>query len=149
MLRPANVFDKKPMFTVLILCVVTFGIYVIYRLWELTRIVNSKTEQRISQSFTLSAISVHILSLLSLVYYFLFPAPTELLITAKFLHLLSSIFHIVWIIKVRNRINTINNVTKGTKLWLNPFLSGLFHVIYFQHKINQSIGSRKAGKLAQ
>jgi len=56
--------------------------------------------------------------------------------------------NIVWIIKVRNRLNRINNVSKGDALWLGPFLSSFFHVIYFQHKINQSISSKAAGKLA-
>jgi hypothetical protein len=148
MLKTADAFYKKSVFTVLALCVITFGMYVILRLWQLTKIVNSKSENYIPPAFTISAVSIHIISLVGLVYYLTFPAPTEILIITKALHLLSSIFHIVWIIKVRNRINTINRATKGNKLWLNPFLSGLFHVIYFQHKINQSIGSTGPDKLA-
>jgi hypothetical protein len=148
MLKTADAFYKKSVFTVLALCVITFGMYVILRLWQLTKIVNSKSENYIPPAFTISAVSIHIISLVGLVYYLTFPAPTEILIITKALHLLSSIFHIVWIIKVRNRINTINRATKGNKLWLNPFLSGLFHVIYFQHKINQSIESTGPDKLA-
>ena len=143
-----SVFKEKSVVLVLALCVFTFGLYVIFRLWQLTKILNSRTESNISKTFTSTAISIHLVSLLGLIYYFLFPAPTALLITAKLLHLLSAIFHIVWIIKVRNRINSIYNVSKGNALWLDPFLSSFFHVIYFQHKINQSIDSEAAGKLA-
>ena len=143
-----SVFKEKSVVIVLALCVFTFGLYVIFRLWQLTKILNSKTESHISQAFTTTPISIHLVSLLVLIYYFLFPAPVALLITAKLLHLLSAIFHIIWIIKVRNRINRINNVLKGNALWLGPFLSSFFHVIYFQHKINQSIGSEAAAKLA-
>ena len=143
-----SVFKEKSVVLVLALCVFTFGLYVIFRLWQLTNILNSRTESNISKTFTSTAISIHLVSLLGLIYYFLFPAPTALLITAKLLHLLSTIFHIVWIIKVRNRINSFNNVSKGNALWLDPFLSSFFHVIYFQHKINQSIDSEAAGKLA-
>ena len=148
MSQPDVMFKEKSVVVVLALCVFTFGLYVIFRLWHLTKILNSRTESYISQAFTSAAISIHLFSLLVLIYYFLFPAPTVLLITAKLLHLLSAIFHIVWIIKVRNRLNSINNVSKGNALWLDPFLSSFFHVIYFQHKINQSISSETAGKLA-
>ena len=148
MSQPDSVFKEKSVFAVLALCVFTFGLYVIFRLWQLTKLLNSRTESHISKAFTTTAISIHLVSLFGLIYYFLFSATTTLLITAKLLHLLSAIFHIVWIIKVRNRINSINNASKGNALWLDPFLSSFFHVIYFQHKINQSIDSEAAGKLA-
>ena len=143
-----SVFKEKSVVAVLAFCVFSFGLYVIFRLWQLTNILNSRMENHISKAFTITAISIHLVSLFGLIYYFLFTAPTALLITAKLLHLLSAIFHIVWIIKVRNRINSINNVSKGNALWLDPFLSSFFHVIYFQHKINQSIDSEAVGKLA-
>jgi hypothetical protein len=38
---------------------------------------------------------------------------------------------------VRNRINLISGATKGDKLWLNPLLSSILHVMYMQHKINE------------
>lgn len=143
-----SVFKEKSLIAVLALCVFSFGLYVIFRLWQLTNILNSKTENHISKVFTTITISIHLVSLLGLIYYFLFPAPATLLLTAKLLHLLSTIFHIIWIIKVRNRINTINNVSKGNMLWLDPILSSFFHVIYFQHRINQSIASEAEAKIA-
>jgi hypothetical protein len=143
-----SVFKEKSLIAVLALCVFSFGLYVIFRLWQLTNILNSKTENPISKVFTTITISIHLVSLLGLIYHFLFPAPATLLLTAKLLHLLSTIFHIIWIIKVRNRINTINNVSKGNMLWLDPILSSFFHVIYFQHKINQSIASETEAKIA-
>lgn len=143
-----SVFKEKSLIAVLALCVFSFGLYVIFRLWQLTNILNSKTENHISKVFTTITISIHLVSLLGLIYYFLFPAPATLLLTAKLFHLLSTIFHIIWIIKVRNRINRINNVSKGNMLWLDPILSSFFHVIYFQHKINQSISSETEAKIA-
>lgn len=143
-----SLFEEKSIVTVLALCVFSFGTYVVYRLWQLTEILNSTIKSHISKAFTSTAISIHILSLLGLAYYFLFPAPAALLVTAKVLHLISAVFHIVWIIKVRNRINRINKASKGNYLWLDPFLSSFFHVIYFQYKINQSIASGISGKTA-
>ena len=93
MSRSNSVFKEKSVVIVLALCVFTFGLYVIFRLWQLTKIFNSKTESYISKAFTTTAISIHLVSLLVLIYYFVFPAPVALLITAKLLHLLSAIFH--------------------------------------------------------
>ncbi len=143
-----SLFKEKSIVAVLALCVFSFGTYVVYRLWQLTEILNSTLKSHISKAFTSTAISIHILSLLGLAYYFLFPAPAALLVTAKVLHLISAVFHIVWIIKVRNRINRVNKASKGTHLWLDPFLSSFFHVIYFQYKINQSISCSISRKTA-
>ena len=55
------------------------------------------------------------------------------------IHILSSVFDIVWIIMVRNRTNLISGSNKGDKLWLNPFITSIFHVIYMQYKINQGL----------
>lgn len=38
---------------------------------------------------------------------------------------------------LRNRMNMIAGVKKGDNLWLNPYITSIFHVIYMQHKINQ------------
>lgn len=143
-----SLFKEKSIVAVLALCVFSFGTYVVYRLWQLTETLNLTLKSHISKAFTSTAISIHILSLLGLAYYFLFPAPAALLVTAKVLHLISAVFHIVWIIKVRNRINRVNKASKGTHLWLDPFLSSFFHVIYFQYKINQSISCSISRKTA-
>jgi hypothetical protein len=57
--------------------------------------------------------------------------------TSISIHIVSSVFDVTWIIMVRNRINLIACSKKGDKLWLNPFMTSIFHVIYMQHKINQ------------
>ena len=53
--------------------------------------------------------------------------------------MISSVFDVTWIVMVRNRINLIAGSKKGDKLWLNPFITSIFHVIYMQHKINQGL----------
>ncbi|MGO2373214.1 MAG: hypothetical protein ACTH5C_12750, partial [Pseudoalteromonas prydzensis] len=46
------------------------------------------------------------------------------------------------IVMVRNRINLIAGSNKGDNLWLNPFITSIFHVIYMQHKINQGLAKK-------
>tara|TARA_B100000809_G_scaffold229558_1_gene243293 strand:+ start:306 stop:545 length:240 start_codon:yes stop_codon:yes gene_type:complete len=55
------------------------------------------------------------------------------------IHIISSAFDIRWIIKVWNRINIIIGSSKDDKLWLNPFITSIFHVISMQYKINQGL----------
>ena len=57
------------------------------------------------------------------------------------IHIISSIFDVIWIMMVRNRINLITRSTKGDTLWLNPFFTSIFHVIYMQNKINQGLAN--------
>ncbi|WP_229377312.1 DUF4234 domain-containing protein [Shewanella woodyi] len=132
-----NIFHSNSIPKTITFCVLTFGIYVIYQLFTLTRIVNENVVNPIPQWFSISAITIHLISYFSLIIFFVASGSQELLIFSKAMHVISSIFHITWLIKVRNRINQIIGAKKGGDLWLNPILSSFLHVIYIQHKINQ------------
>jgi hypothetical protein len=133
-----DIFESQSVVKTITLCMLTFGLYVIYRLFTLTKEVNGNVNNIIPTWFTFSAITIHLISFISLVTFFATANGTqELLIFSKAMHVLSSIFHVTWLIKVRNRINQISGVKKGSEFWLNPILSSFFHVIYIQYKINQ------------
>lgn len=132
-----DVFESKSVAKTIAMCALTFGLYVIYRLFALTKKVNGSVRNPISSWFVISAVSVHLISLFSLIIFFTAKGNPELLIFSKLMHLVSSIFHVTWLIKVRNRINLITGVGKESKFWLNPVLSSVLHVIYIQYKINQ------------
>jgi len=55
------------------------------------------------------------------------------------IHIISNAFDVTWIIMVRYRINLIAGSNKGNKLWLNPFITSIFHVINMPHKLNQDL----------
>lgn len=120
----------------------TFGLYVIYSLYLFSKKLNKKIKPPISTSFMNIAILIHCISLTSLIIHFSVTGLEYILVFSKFMHLLSSLFHIIWILKVRNRINQINGVKRGDHLWLNPILSSFLHIIYIQYKINESILSK-------
>ncbi|RYV01693.1 hypothetical protein SOPP22_15125 [Shewanella sp. OPT22] len=131
-------FKVKPITHVITLCVFSFGLYVVFRLYQLSKIANHKVKDSISNWFMGTAIIIHLLSFGSLVAFFLIDGSQNLLIASKMLHVISSLFHFIWIMKLRNRINDISGAKKGDEPWLRPFLSTFFHVIYMQHKINES-----------
>ena len=135
----SNIFETESITKILVLCVLTFGLFVIFKLYKFSKKLNSNVASPISNWFMNTAVVIHLVSFISLLIFFGTNGSQELLIFSKSMHIVSSIFHLVWIIKVRNRINEVNQVFKGDSLWLNPFLSSFFHVIYMQYKINKTI----------
>ncbi|MEH6597061.1 MAG: hypothetical protein V7736_16120 [Colwellia polaris] len=90
-----------------------------------------------------TSIALFIISLGSLIYGLANFHDLTILKSSIGIHMISSVFDVTWIIMVRNRMNMnmnmnmIAGVKKGDKLWLNPYITSIFHVIYMQHKINQ------------
>lgn len=87
------------------------------------------------------AIVLFAISLSHLLYSLANLQDTTTLTSSIGIHVISSAFDITWIIMIRNRINLIAGSIKGDKLWLNPFITSIFHVIYMQYKINQGLSS--------
>tara|TARA_R110000787_G_scaffold81342_5_gene176411 strand:+ start:336 stop:809 length:474 start_codon:yes stop_codon:yes gene_type:complete len=134
-----DTFEVASVLKIAALCILTFGLYVIFKLYTFSNKVNKAVTAPIPHWFMHTAIVIHLISFISLLIFFSTDGDQALLIFSKLMHAVSSVFHLIWIIKVRNRINNINSVSKGDRLWLNPLLSSFFHVIYMQYKINQSI----------
>ncbi len=129
-------FRKESVLKVLILCVVTIGAYLIYKLFQLSREIN-KHSSEISGCFILLTVFLFGISLASLVWGVIHLPDTEILKTHLPIHILSSILDVVWIVKVRNKLNMLSGATKGQERWLNAYFSSIFHVMYFQYVINK------------
>lgn len=130
-------FETKSVLRTVALCIFTVGLYVVYRLLTLTFVINQNVKHTISLKFAYAAVVIHLVSFVSIVIYFTTSAPPELLVFSKVMHAVSSVFHLVWIVKVKNRIEALTSAKTNTNTNLNPFLSAFLHVIYFQYKINQ------------
>jgi len=140
-------FETKSVLQTIALCIFTVGLFVVYRLLTLTFVINQNVKHTISLKFAYSAVAIHLVSFVSIVIYFTTDAPPELLVFSKVMHAVSSVFHLVWIVKVKNRIDALTSAKTNTDTNLNPFLSAFLHVIYFQYKINQR-NARIAGLAA-
>jgi hypothetical protein len=132
-----QLFEYKSVSRTIGLCIVTFGFYVIYRLYKYSVKIRTINHNWISNTFMYLVVVVHCVSFGSLVMHFSNIGPEHILIFSKFMHLFSSVFHVVWLLRVRNEINKLNGLKKGDSNWLNPILSSFLHVIYMQYKINQ------------
>jgi hypothetical protein len=137
-----GVFKADSVIKTLVLCIVTIGSYLIYKLYRFSSQINQHTEFRIPIVFIYTSIFFFVISLCSLIYGLINLHDLSILKSSIEIHVVSSIFDVTWIIMVRNRINLIAGTYAGDKLWLNPFITSIFHVIYIQHKIN--LGLAKA-----
>lgn len=132
-----EVFEDDSVTKTLALCVLTIGAYLIYKLYRFSYQINNLTTFKISPLFMATSIALFAISLGSLIYGIANFHDLTILKSSIGIHMISSVFDVTWIIMVRNRMNMIAGVKKGDKLWLNPYITSIFHVIYMQHKINQ------------
>ena len=134
----SKVFKQDSVAKSLILCVLTLGCYLIFKLFYFSKTINQATQLKISNSFIAITVLFFTCSFVSLIYGLINIHNPLILKSHIGLHVISSILDVTWIVMVRNRINAISESKKGDKLWLNPVTTSIFHVIYIQYKINQS-----------
>ncbi|WNC68806.1 hypothetical protein RI845_01330 [Thalassotalea nanhaiensis] len=132
-----EIFEVDSVLKTLALCILTVGSYLIYKLYRFSNQINQHTELKISNIFISITVFLFTVSLVSLIYGLVNLDDLTILKSSIGIHMVSSVFDVTWIIMVRNRINLISGSNKGDKLWLNPLVTSIFHVIYMQHKINQ------------
>ena len=137
--KNSKIFKTDSVAKVLILCIFTLGCYLIYKLYYFSKAINHNTELKISKVFIAVTISFFGISFASLIYGLINFEDPLIFKSHLAIHIISSLLDVTWIIKVRNRINIIIGANKGDKDWLNPYITSLFHVIYMQYKINQSL----------
>jgi peptidoglycan biosynthesis protein MviN/MurJ (putative lipid II flippase) len=129
-------FKKEPTLKVLALCIITVGAYLMYKLFELSKGMEQDST-RISKPFIVNTIVLFCFSMASLVWGVMHLPDTEILRAHLPIHVVSSIFDVIWIMKVRHKLNAVFGAQKGQAMWLNPLLTSVFHVVYFQHMINK------------
>jgi len=135
----AGIFEVDSTSKTLVLCIVTIGAYLIYKLYRFSNQINNKTNFKISNFFVVVTIILFAISFSSLIYGLLNLDNPLILKSSIGIHVISTIFDVTWIIKVRNFINLIADSKKGDELWLNPYITSIFHVIYMQQKINKGL----------
>lgn len=141
-----EIFEAESALKTLVLCILTIGAYLIYKLYHFSSLINQKTEYKISNLFIGITILLFAIHLVSLIYGLANLHDPAILIGTIGIHIVSSVFDVTWIIVVRNRINLITGSSKGDKLWLKPLITSIFHVIYMQHKINQGLAMAQYNK---
>lgn len=132
-----DIFEIESVRKLLFLCVVSMGIFVIVKLYQLSIRINQYSSNQIPKLFIYLAVTLFSLSFLSLAIALINFDQPELLRSSIALHVVSTVFDVAWIVMVRNRINVILGTQQGHASWLHPLAVSIFHVIYIQYKINR------------
>ncbi|KTD98219.1 hypothetical protein [Pseudoalteromonas sp. H71] len=138
----SGVFETDSILKTLALCVLTLGTYLIYKLYRFTSQLNQHAQLKIPKLFITTAIVLFVTSSGNLIYSLVNYHDLSILKSSIGIHVISSAFDITWIVMVRKRINLLAGTHKGDNLWLNPFMTSIFHVIYMQYKINQGLADK-------
>lgn len=134
-----DIFKAESVPKTLVLCILTFGSYLIYKLYQFSTQINRHTCLKISSLFIYTTVALFSISLASLAYGLANYHDLSILKSSIGIHMVSSFFDVTWIIMVHNRINSISNSNKGDELWSNPYITSILHVVYMQYKINQAL----------
>ncbi|MCC2615210.1 hypothetical protein LJ739_03000 [Aestuariibacter halophilus] len=126
-----------PIYITALLCVLSMGCYLFYMLYRLSVLTNRHTEHRISIPFMLTVTTLFGLSLASLCWAVVVYPDLSALQAHLPLHVVSSFLDMLWILRVRKGLQSLWQNQRGDDGGLSPVLSSMFHVVYFQHKINQ------------
>lgn len=119
--------------------IITYGVYYAHYIKWQTDKINSRLDKdtAISSAFITSLFIISYISAALFIPYIIVDEghPVELISSAA--DLLWAIMFIVWGFKVRNRVNSLCSLQRGTNKWFHGFWTFLFTPLYFNYKVNQ------------
>ncbi|MCP3899406.1 MAG: DUF4234 domain-containing protein [Desulfobacteraceae bacterium] len=138
-------FNKVSTWIVLLLTMLTCGVYAFFWLYSRTKILNRlPSVEPISSGFMVTTI---ILWAISMLFSFGTGINTGiqgepdvgLTLITNLLSIVASILPIVWYFKFKNRLNTFltNHVQNGSLL--GPIMTFFFNILYLSYKLNENI----------
>ena len=92
-----EVFDVDSVLKTLLLCIVTLGCYLIYKLYHFSKQINQHTELKRPQAFITTSIALFVISFISLLYGIANIDDLTILQSSIGIHMVSSIFDVTWI----------------------------------------------------
>jgi hypothetical protein len=136
---------QSVLFLVLV-SVLSWGIYAIFWLVKTTRAVNRRVEQRISPTFVQSAVVVCAASY-AVAAISLFAESSASARDWDSLDRMATVvqtaFVLVWVFRIRRCLNVSTGARPGMTMWVNGFFTFVFQQFYLQYKINV-IAAREA-----
>lgn len=145
-----SVFPRFSTWLVLLLSVVTLGIYAFWWIYDRTRKLNTIAEDELPMGLVKTYI---VLSLLGTFLPFVFAA--VMINSAQggafvFVSLLGNLLSFagfvlleIWAFQFRNRLNSLTN-SQGKETWAGGVMTFFFTVLYMSYKINQHIDRRSS-----
>ena len=134
-----NRFERFSTWYVVGLTLITFTIYYIFWLYRRTKILNQISPHKISDWFMLITMLLFFFSLLVSVGELLHEQSQTYILASDALGLVSGIFEMIWVFKIRNRLVDDVIKTENPRAQIGPALTFFLQIFYLQYKINQQI----------
>jgi len=137
-----NLFQRFNIWFVLILILLTLGLYIVYWLHTRTKILNQIVHHNISTIFVSVATLLFVLSFVIQVVGTLleeaavFPNAMQYFTYLPMLELISNILILVWVFKFRNQLQ---KTFSSSEFDVGIIPTFFFQIIYLQYKINRLI----------
>jgi len=130
-------FERFSTWYVLLLAIVTLGLYIPYWLYSRTKVLNVQSEDQISSGFVWATLLLYVLALCaSIASAAAGPEVSELVLVESGASLIANVFMIVWVFKFRNRLQKL---IAPLQLKTNPVLTFFLQAFYMQYKVNEAI----------
>lgn len=134
----SHVFERFSTWGVIGLAIVTLGLYSIYWLYSRTGQLNKHANNPIGAAFINITIGLCVIGFVNNLSYVLnFNATVAAILALS--SVIGTILTIVWVFKIRNRINLLLNSAKGDASRLGPVFTFFLNIYYLQYKINSII----------
>jgi hypothetical protein len=139
--------EEMPRFSawwVLLLEIVTFGLYVPYWLFTRSRRLNKVWPGAIDGFLVWTALAVIGASYLGSLGEILEPDNRGMHVLSKALGFGQFVAVLIWVYTLRNRLNRIIGAQEEDERWIGPVATFFFQILYLQYKVNQAIDARRA-----
>ena len=137
-------FKRQSVWVFIGLTIITATIYWPFWLRRQSRLLNqSLPQQAIPTWFFHVLIALTILNIGWAIPEVLTDDAPGIIAIGKLLNIADGIFMIVWVFKVRNRLNALLCFSKNDKTWFGGVWTFLFGIFYLQFKINRLQMQRK------
>lgn len=124
---------------VVVLSIVTAGIYNLYWMYTRTQKLNAlaQNEDRIASWLPTAAIMISLISLVMTLGVEFTHASDGFLVLANLISISNFVLTIMWVFAIRKIIHRIAGLGQQDEYWLHGVLTFLLSIYYFQYRINQ------------
>ncbi len=141
-------FPRLNVMLFVMLTLITFGIYMVYWMYNRTMIVNRQVgSEGIPMAFISLAVTAFVVCIGFDIALRQEPTRMDLMLVYLVFALICNILFLVWIFKIRNRLHLMMQISKDHPYWCKTIWTFLFLAFYIQYKINQTLDD-ETNKLA-
>lgn len=130
---------RVSVWAVLVLSIISLGLYYTYWLFTRTQIINRVADKPISMILVHSVLGLLMLNLIVSFVSGYNPDNEQYRQLAGFIGLGYSLLNLFWVFSVRQRLHKMTQAGERSLFWINGIWTFLFQVLYLQFKINEYI----------